>query len=363
MASKASAVVALGKGLPVEVHEIVVPDPGPNEVTVRVRACGVCRTDLHYLDGVVGDQYPYLLGHEAAGVVEQVGSQVRDVSPGDFVILNWRAVCGQCRPCRRGRPVDCVSELGAAQSMTLTTGEPLGAALGIGALAERTMVHSGQCTIVDPAVDPAVAALLGCGAMAGIGAATNSAQVAAGDWVAVIGVGGVGSAAVLGARLAGATRIVAVDIDERKLAGARRFGATDVIDASQVTDVSGAIRELTDDLGADVVIDTVGCPETWRQAFYARRVGGVFVLVGRPDSSMRLELPLLDAFLDGGIYRTSWYGDCLPGRDFPALVDLHLRGMLPLEQLVSERIGLSDIEQAFDSLRRGDVLRSVVLFD
>jgi S-(hydroxymethyl)mycothiol dehydrogenase len=363
MPSKAQAVIAPGKGLPIEVCEIVVPDPGPDEVTVRVRACGVCRTDLHYLDGVVGDRYPYLLGHEASGVVEQVGSQVRDEVPGDFVILNWRAVCGRCRQCRRGRPVDCVTELGATQPMTLPTGEPLDPALGIGALTELTLVHSGQCTVVNPAVDPAVASLLGCGAMAGIGAATNAAPVSQGDWVAVIGVGGVGSAALLGARLAGATRIIAVDVDRRKLEQAPRFGATHVVDATEVPDVSAAIRELTDDQGADVVNDTVGYPETWRQSFYARRVGGVFVLVGRPDSGMRLELPLLDAFLHGGVYRTSWYGDCLPNRDFPALVDLHLAGRLPLQQLVSERMGLAEVERAFTSLRRGDVLRSIVLFD
>ncbi|MCC9305752.1 S-(hydroxymethyl)mycothiol dehydrogenase [Kitasatospora sp. RB6PN24] len=363
MAQTVKAVVAPGRGRPVEVREIVVPDPGPGEVTVRVQACGVCHTDLHYRDGVINDNYPFLLGHEASGVVDQIGPGVTNVRPGDFVILNWRAVCGRCRPCRRGVPTACMDDFTAGQQMRLTTGEPLSAALGIGAMAELTLVHSGQATPVDPAVDPAVAGLLGCGMMSGLGASMNTGQVAPGDTVAVIGVGGVGSAAVAGARLAGATRIIAVDIDARKLDWAREFGATDVILADGSTDVVAGIRGLTDGLGADVVIDAAGQEETWRQAFYARSLGGTFVLVARPDSTMRLEMPLLDAFLRGGTYKTSWYGDCLPSRDFPALVDLHLQGRLPLDRFVTERIGLMDVEAAFAAMGRGDVLRSVVVLD
>jgi S-(hydroxymethyl)mycothiol dehydrogenase len=247
--------------------------------------------------------------------------------------------------------------------MTLTTGEPLGPAMGIGAFSRLTLVHADQCTPVDKAVDPVAACLLGCGVMSGLGAAMHTGGVGPGDTVAVIGCGGVGSAAVAGARLAGATTIVAVDVDSRKLPMAAELGATHVIDASQDTDVVNTIRTFTDGLGADVTIDAAGFPETWRQAFYARAVGGTFVLVGRPDAAMRLELPLLDAFLRGGTYKTSWYGDCLPSRDMPALVDLHLQGRLPLEKFVSERIGMSDVEAAFERMRHGDVLRSVVLFD
>ncbi len=362
MARTVRAVVARGAGKPVEVREIVVPDPGAGEVTVAVQACGVCHTDLHYRDGVIGDAYPYLLGHEAAGVVREVGPGVTSVAVGDFVILNWRAVCGRCRPCLRGNPTACDSELGATQKMTLPSGEPLGAALGIGALAELTLVHSGQCTKVDPVVDPAVAGLLGCGVMSGLGAAMHTGKVSPGDWVAVIGVGGVGGAAVAGARLAGATRIVAVDIDPRKLVSAKELGATHVIDASAVQDVVAEIRAMTDGLGADVVIDAAGTERTWQQAFYARAIGGTFVLVARPDSSMRLEMPLLDTFLRGGTYRTSWYGDCLPSRDFPAVVDLHLQGRLPIDRFVTERITIDDVETAFTAMRDGDVLRSVVMF-
>ncbi|MFD1147588.1 S-(hydroxymethyl)mycothiol dehydrogenase [Saccharothrix hoggarensis] len=363
MPQTVKAAVALDEGRPVEVRDIIVPDPGPGEVTVRVRASGVCHTDLHYRDGVIGNTYPYLLGHEASGVVEQIGEGVHNVAPGDFVILNWRAVCGRCRACRRGRPTACVDDFTATQRMTLADGRPLTAALGIGAFTELTLVHSGQCTPVSPEVDPAAAGLLGCGVMSGLGAALNTGGVTVGDTVAVIGVGGVGSAAVAGAKLAGATRIIAVDIDDRKLKHATDFGATHVIDARLADDVVTAIRDLTDGLGADVVIDAAGSPETWRQGFYARALGGTFVLVARPDSDMRLEMPLLDAFLRNGTYKTSWYGDCLPSRDFPALVDLHLQGRLPLDRFVTERIPLAGVDDAFDTMRRGDVLRSVVVFD
>ncbi|SHG99820.1 S-(hydroxymethyl)mycothiol dehydrogenase [Streptoalloteichus hindustanus] len=360
MPHEVRGVVARGKGEPVEVTTVVVPDPGPGEAVVRVLACGVCHTDLHYREGGIGDEYPYLLGHEAAGEVVEVGEGVTNVAPGDFVVLNWRAVCGSCRACRRGRPQYCFSTFNAARPMTLASGEPLSPALGIGAFAERTLVHSGQCTKVDRSVAPEVAGLLGCGVMAGLGAAINTGGVGRGDSVAVIGCGGVGDAAIAGARLAGATRIIGVDVDPRKLEWAREFGATDVLDARE-GDVVERVRELTDGFGADVVIDAVGRPETWRQAFYARDLAGTVVLVGVPTPEMRVELPLLDVFSRGGALKSSWYGDCLPERDFPTLVDLHLQGRLPLERFVSERIGLDDVEAAFERMERGEVLRSVVL--
>ena len=358
MADSVQGVIAREKGAPVEVATILVPDPGPGEALVHVQACGVCHTDLHYKQGGIGDDFPYFLGHEAAGVVDD---GVTDVAPGDFVILNWRAVCGQCRACRRGRPWYCFSTHNASQKMTLADGTPLSPALGIGAFAEKTLVASGQCTKVNPAVRPEVAGLLGCGVMAGLGAALNTGQVSRGDSVAVIGCGGVGDAAVLGASLAGAARIIAADVDDRKLEWARQFGATDVINA-RADDPVERIRELTGGFGADVVIDAVGRPETYRQAFYARDLAGTVVLVGVPTPQMQLELPLLDVFGRGGAVKSSWYGDCLPTRDFPMLVDLHLGGRLPLEKFVSETIALNDVEKAFGKMERGEVLRSVVVF-
>jgi S-(hydroxymethyl)mycothiol dehydrogenase len=360
MAHEVKGVIASAKGAPVSVTTVVVPDPGPGEALVAVQACGVCHTDLHYREGGIGEDFPYLLGHEAAGVVEAVGPDVTGVAPGDFVILNWRAVCGQCRACLRGRPWYCFATHNARQKMTLTDGTALSPALGIGAFAEKTLVAAGQCTKVNPAIRPEVAGLLGCGVMAGLGAALNTAGVTRGDSVAVIGCGGVGDAAVLGARLAGARTIIAVDVDDRKLDWARQFGATHTIN-SRSGDPVEQIRELTEGNGADVVIEAVGRPETYKQAFYGRDLAGMVVLVGVPTPTMQLDLPLLDVFGRGGSLKSSWYGDCLPSRDFPMLVDLHLQGRLPLEKFVSETIALDAIEDAFAKMERGEVLRSVVV--
>ncbi|GAA3373816.1 S-(hydroxymethyl)mycothiol dehydrogenase [Streptomyces racemochromogenes] len=344
-----------------ETTTILVPDPGPGEALVKIQACGVCHTDLHYREGGINDEFPFLLGHEAAGVVESVGPDVTSVAPGDFVVLNWRAVCGACRACKRGRPWYCFNTHNATQPMTLEDGTPLSPALGIGAFAEKTLVAAGQCTKVDPAASPAAAGLLGCGVMAGLGAALNTGNVGRGDSVAVIGCGGVGNAAVAGARLAGASRIIAVDLDERKLEWARGLGATHTVNG-RTEDVVKAIQELTGGNGADVVIEAVGRPETYRQAFYARDLAGTVVLVGVPTPEMRLELPLLDVFGRGGALKSSWYGDCLPERDFPLLVDLYLQGRLDLDAFVSETIPLDGVEDAFARMERGEVLRSVVVF-
>jgi S-(hydroxymethyl)mycothiol dehydrogenase len=359
MSQQVQAVIARAKGEPVRIETITVPDPGPGEAVVKVSTCGVCHTDLHYREGGISDDFPFLLGHEAAGIVESVGPGVTDVAPGDFVILNWRAVCGQCRACRRGRPWYCFNTFNAKQKMTLADGTELSPALGIGAFAEKTLVAAGQCTKVNPAASPAAAGLLGCGVMAGLGAALNTGNVGRGDTVAVIGCGGVGTAAVVGSRLGGAARIIAVDVDDRKLDQAAKLGATHTVN-SRETDPVEAIRELTGGFGADVVIDAVGRPETYRQAFYARDLAGTVVLVGVPTPEMRLELPLLDVFGRGGALKSSWYGDCLPSRDFPMLIDLYLQGRLDLDAFVSELIPLDGIEEAFARMRNGDVLRSVV---
>ncbi|MFE7837316.1 S-(hydroxymethyl)mycothiol dehydrogenase [Streptomyces sp. NPDC057474] len=360
MSQRVYGVVARAKGEPVQVEQIMVPDPGPGEAVVRVQACGVCHTDLHYREGGIGDDFPFLLGHEAAGIVESVGEGVTEVAPGDFVILNWRAVCGQCRACLRGRPQYCFDTHNAKQRMTLADGTELSPALGIGAFAEKTLVAAGQCTKVDPAASPAAAGLLGCGVMAGLGAAVNTGGVSRGDSVAVIGCGGVGNASVVGARLAGAAKIIAVDIDDDKLRTARALGATHTVN-SRSTDPVEAVRELTGGFGADVVIDAVGRPETYEQAFYARDLAGTVVLVGVPAPKTRLDLPLQDVFGRGGTLKSSWYGDCLPSRDFPMLIDLYLQGRLDLDAFVTETITLEDVEDAFTRMHKGEVLRSVVV--
>ncbi len=353
-------VIARAEGAPAELVTVNIPDPGPGEAVVVIQACGVCHTDLHYRDGGIGADFPYLLGHEAAGLVESVGDGVTGIEVGDYVILNWRAVCGTCRACRRGRPWYCFATFNATQKMTLEDGTELSPALGIGAFAEKTLVAAGQCTTVDRAARPAAAGLLGCGVMAGLGAAINTGNVGRGDSVTVIGCGGVGSAAIAGARLAGASRIIAVDVDDRKLATAKELGATDTVNARSA-DVVKAVQELTGGFGSDVAIDAVGRPETYTQAFYARDLAGTVVLVGVPTPEMKLELPLLDVFGRGGSLKSSWYGDCLPERDFPMLIDLYLQGRLPLDAFVSEEIGIDQIEEAFEKMKRGEVLRSVVV--
>ena len=352
--------IARSKGAPVSVERIIVPDPGPGEALVGVQACGVCHTDLHYREGGIGDDFPYLLGHEAAGIVEAVGPDVTVVAPGDFVVLNWRAVCGECRACRRGRPWYCFSTHNATQRMTLTDGTELAPALGIGAFAEMTLVAAGQATKVNPAARPEAAGLLGCGVMAGFGAAVNTGNVQRDDTVAVFGCGGVGNAAIAGARLVGARTIIAVDLDPQKLDWARAFGATHTVDASK-EDAVAAIRALTDGNGADVCIEAVGRPEVLHQAFYARDLAGTVVQVGVPTPDMALpDIPMIDFFGRGGALKASWYGDCLPSRDFPALIDLYLQGRFDLDRFVSETIALDEVEEAFHKMERGEVLRSVV---
>ncbi|MFF0452927.1 S-(hydroxymethyl)mycothiol dehydrogenase [Nocardia africana] len=359
-------VIARAQGAPVEVVTINVPAPGPGEAVVQVQACGVCHTDLHYREGGINDDFPFLLGHEAAGIVEAVGPGVAEVAPGDFVILNWRAVCGECRACRRGDSQYCFNTHNTTQKMTLEDGTELSPALGIGAFAEKTLVAAGQCTKVSPSARPAAAGLLGCGVMAGIGAAINTGAVTRGKSVAVIGCGGVGVAAIAGSALAGANPIIAVDIDAKKLAKAKELGATHTVDSSQVDPVE-AIAEIAAQFyegaeGADVVIEAVGRPETWKQAFYARDLAGTVVLVGVPTPDMKMpDLPLVDVFGRGGALRSSWYGDCLPTRDFPMLVDLYQQGRLDLDAFVTEEIKLEEIEAAFERMHHGEVLRSVVI--
>ncbi|MFJ8084728.1 S-(hydroxymethyl)mycothiol dehydrogenase [Streptomyces sp. NPDC096205] len=360
MPHEVRAVVAVKKGAPVEVQTIVVPDPGPGEALVTVQACGVCHTDLHYREGAINDDFPFLLGHEAAGTIEAVGEGVTDLAPGDYVVLAWRAPCGSCRSCRRGRPWYCFDSRNATQPMTLLDGTPLSNALGIGAFAEKTLVAAGQAVKIDPAARPEAAGLIGCGVMAGYGAAVNTGQVGRGDSVAVIGCGGVGNAAIAGACLNGAMKVIAVDIDDKKLDQAEKFGATHTVN-SRGTDPIEAVRALTDGHGVDIAIDAVGRPETFKQAFYMRDHAGLLVQVGVPSPEMKIELPLIDVFSRGGAIKSSWYGDCLPSRDFPFLIDQYLYGLLDLNAFVTETIALDQVEEAFAKMHRGEVLRSVVV--
>ncbi|MEA2974105.1 MAG: S-(hydroxymethyl)mycothiol dehydrogenase [Actinomycetota bacterium] len=361
MASEVRGVVATAKGAPVTVETVIVPDPGPGEVVVKVQACGVCHTDLHYKEGAINDDFPFLLGHEAAGVVEAVGPDVGNVAVGDYVVLAWRAPCGRCRSCLRGRPWYCFDSANATQKMTLADGTPLSPALGIGAFVEKTLVAAGQAVKVDPRARPEAAGLIGCGVMAGFGAAVNTGGVSRGDTVAVFGCGGVGDAAIAASWLAGARTVIAVDIDDRKLELARTFGATDTVN-SRAGDPVEAIKALTGGFGVDVAIEAVGRPEVFLQAFFARDLAGIVVQVGVPSPTMTVEVPHIEFFGRGGALKPSWYGDCLPTRDFPMLIDLYLSGRFDLDRFVSETIDIDHVEDAFAKMQRGEVLRSVVVF-
>lgn len=365
MTQTVQGIIARAEGEPVELTNIVIPEPGPNDVIVKIQACGVCHTDLAYRDGGISDNYPFLLGHEAAGTVESIGEDVTHVAEGDYVVLNWRAVCGECRACKKGEPKYCFDTHNASKVMTLEDGTELEAALGIGAFVEKTLVHEGQCTKVNTEADPAVAGLLGCGVMAGLGAAVNTGEVKRGESVAVIGVGGVGMAAIAGARLAGATTVIAIDVSDAKLKRAEEeFGATHTINSQDLSDdeLTEKVQELTGGFGVDLAIDAVGVPQTYKQAFYIRDLAGRVVLVGVPTPDMTLELPFQDVFSRGGSLKSSWYGDCLPERDFPMYVDLFQQGRLPLDKFVDDRVQLGDVQSAMEEMDKGQVLRSVVEF-
>ena len=365
MSQTVRGVIARSVKSPVEIVDVVVPDPGPGEAVVQVQACGVCHTDLHYREGGINDEFPFLLGHEAAGVVEAVGAGVTDVAPGDFVILNWRAVCGQCRACRRGRPWYCFSTHNATQTMTLVDGTELSPALGIGAFAEKTLVAAGQCTKVDPQAPATVAGLLGCGVMAGIGAAINTGGVGRGDSIAVIGCGGVGSAAVAGARLAGAATIVG-DRHRRPQTAQRASTSAPRTPSTPATWITTLWSRRSRPPPAGSVRTSSSTRSAGRRRTSRRSTAATWparvVLVGVPTPDLVLDLPLIDVFGRGGSLKSSWYGDCLPSRDFPMLIDLFQQGRLPLDRFVSETIGLGDIEAAFAKMHHGDVLRSVVVF-
>lgn len=363
MSQTVKGVVAFAKGEPTQLTDIVIPDPGPNDVVVKVLTCGVCHTDLSYKNGDIGDNYPYLLGHESTAVVETVGEAVTHVEVGDTVVLNWRAVCGECRACRKGDTKNCFNTHNASQPMTLPDGTELEAALGIGSFAEKTLVHEAQCTKVNPEADPAAVGLLGCGIMAGLGAAVNTGDIQIGESVAVFGLGGVGMAAIAGAKLAGAAKIIAVDIDENKTQWAKDFGATHTIHSKDlsVEEVAEKVRELTGGFGTDVAIDAVGIMPTFYQAFYSRDHAGRMVMVGVPNQTDQIQMPAIDFYSRGGSLKPAWYGDCLPERDFPAYAQLFENGQLPLDKFVSERVSLDQVEEAFETMKTGKVLRSVVV--
>ncbi|CAN5382597.1 S-(hydroxymethyl)mycothiol dehydrogenase [soil metagenome] len=362
MTITARGAIARTPGAAVEIEEFTIDEAGPNEVLVKILASGVCHTDLGIKEGTYGTSgFPFLLGHEGSGIIEAVGPGVDPGRVGEFVILAWRAPCGACRFCKRGDLNLCAASLNAEKRMRGTDGVLLNPALGIGTFCTHTLVHEKQAIPISSDLPPAQMSLIGCAVMTGVGAALYSAVVKPGTSVAVFGCGGVGDSVIQGARLAGATTIIAVDIDPNKLEMAKQFGATHTVN-SRDGDPVAKIKELTRGFGVNYSFEAVGLPETLEQALWCRDLAGTCVFIGVPGPGPRLDLDLQRFFDLGGNIRTSWYGDCLPTRDFPLLADWYGQGQLKLDELVTRKITLEETEEAFNAMKRGETLRSVIMF-
>lgn len=360
----AQGAIAREVNKPAQIENFIVPAPGPGEARVKILASGVCHTDLSAKNGVFGtDGFPFLLGHEGAAIVESVGQGVTNVAEGDHVILAWRAPCGDCRFCLVGKPHLCAASLNATTKMHAESdGVELTPVLGIGTFCTHTLVHSRQCIPVDASLPPAQMSLIGCGVMTGIGAALYSAKVEVGSSVAVFGCGGVGDSVIMGAKLAGATTIIAVDLDPRKLEWATQFGATHTVDPRETEPVA-RIKELTGGFGVNYSFEAVGRADTLEQALFCRDLAGTCVMIGVGGPASVLEKLSLGKFFDlGGSLRVSWYGDCLPSRDFPILADWYRQGNLDLDRVVTKNIALDEVEESFQAMHRGETLRSVIMF-
>lgn len=362
MGITARGAIARVPGDPVSIEEFNIGDPGPNEVLVRIIASGVCHTDLGIKSGTYGtDGFPFLLGHEGAGIIEAIGPGVDEGRMGEYVILAWRAPCGECRFCKRGQPNICSASLNAERRMTTHDGLTLNPALGIGTFCTHTLVHANQAVPVSKDLPAPQMSLIGCGVMTGVGAALYTAGVKPGTTAAVFGCGGVGDSVIQGARIAGATTIIAVDLDPRKLEIAKSFGATHTVNAGEEDPVQ-AIKALTGGHGVDYSFEAVGLPVTLDQALWSRDLAGTCVFIGVPGPGPRLDLDMQRLFDLGGALKPSWYGDCLPTRDFPMLANWYEEGRLLLDELVTVEIKLEETEEAFEAMKRGETLRSVIVF-
>ncbi len=352
--------------LPLPVEEVTVAEPGPGEVLVRLAASGVCRSDLHALEGDSPVVHPpMVLGHEGAGIVEAVGPAVTAVAPGDHVVIALYGPCGRCLNCRRGQLTRCDGParqstfgLMADGTSRLRQGDvPVRPFVGSGSLAEYSVVAEPMVVKIPGDVPLEAAALTGCGVTTGIGAALNTARVEPGSTVAVVGCGGVGLNVIQGARIAGASRIVAVDTLPRKLDLAADLGATDGVLAGDADPVE-AVRALLPG-GADYAFEVIGLPAVVRQAFEMTREGGTAVMVGAPPGGAQISIDARLLFADRRLLGCTGGGN-IPQRDIPRIIELYRQGRVRLTELIGQRLALDDVNQAFDTLRTGDMARSVV---
>lgn len=348
-----------------QIEQIQLDEPGPREVLVRTAAVGVCHSDLHFMQGKWAPELPIVLGHEASGVVLAVGAEVRYLAPGDHVIGCLTPFCGHCEYCISGRMALCRSEEvlrapGEPPRIRDAEGEPVNQFVHLSAFAERMLVHEHALVKIDPGVPLDRAALVGCATVTGVGAVLNTARVGAGESVAVVGVGGIGLNCVQGARVAGAGPIVAIDRNPAKLELARELGATHAIDATQVDPVA-AVLELTDG-GVHHAFEAVGAKEAAEQAFAMLRRGGTATVVGLLPQGVKIELLGTD-FVDEKRIQGSNMGSNRFRVDMPRYLEMARDGRLELDRLISRRIRLEELNDAFDALERGEVARSVVVFE
>jgi len=351
-------------GEPLTMEEIELAETGPDQVRVRMGASGVCHSDLSVQNGTIPFLFPTVLGHEGAGVVDEVGSDVTRVAVGDHVVLSWNPPCRRCPDCLAGQPMLCSVGLGEmfASPYASLGGVPLVRGLGIGTFAEAALVPERSLVPIDRAVPLELAALVGCALATGVGAVIRTARLAPGSTVAVIGCGGVGLSVIQGAKLAGARQIVAVDTLAQKLPLALQLGATDTVDSS-ATDPVEAVRELTGGRGVDVAFEVVGRSATIRQAFLLARRGGTAVLVGAGSPEDAVTFNAMELFAEAKSIHGCVYGSTDPDRDFPLLVELVQGGQLDAAALVTRRIDLGDVNEAFAAMEAGEVARSVIVFD
>jgi len=368
MRADVRAAVMRAVGAPLEVTDLRLDPPHVGEVEVKLHAAGLCHSDLSMLEGGIATPVPVVLGHEGAGVVEAVGEGVSSVAVGDHVVLNWVPMCGRCFFCLHGQPQLCTS--GAYTPGLMDDGTtrlhdgagdtPVHHGLHAAAFAERTVVREHSVVKVDKDIPFAVAAVVGCAVTTGVGAALRTAQVRAGERVAVIGCGGVGLSVIQGCRLAGASKIVAIDRVVSRLEAAQRFGATDVIEADDK--VASGVRAMTDRLGVDVAFEVAGIPALQRQAWDMTRRGGRTILVGVPRQEGETTFPSLLLSVSEKTLKGCYYGSAYPPRDFPEMLTLYRAGRLDLDSLITQRLPLDAINEGFAAMRSGTQLRTVIEF-
>jgi S-(hydroxymethyl)glutathione dehydrogenase / alcohol dehydrogenase len=358
----AKAAVLHEPGQPLEIEEITLYEPSPTQVVVRFVGSGVCHSDLSVTRGTFPFMFPTVLGHEGSGIIESVGDAVTRVVPGDHVVLTWMPPCRQCASCLAGQTVLCDVGLAEAIGSSYATvgGVPLVRGLGVAGFATHTLVPEASVVKIPESADLELAALIGCALSTGVGAVFRTARVAPGSTVAVVGCGGVGLSVMQGAKIAGASRIIAVDRLEPKLELARLLGATDLVDASSVDPVE-EVKALTGGRGADYTFEVVGIPATIKQSFSMTRRGGTTVLVGAGSATDEVTFTAMDLFLDMKTLVGCVYGSTDPDRDFPGLVDMIERGTIDAEQMITSRIGLDEINDALDQMEAGEGARSLIV--